>query len=135
MMNRREFLRRTRQTAAVAGATLMSPRFAVAAASPKVLDVEPGPQLFLDDYIIESMEGLTRRLIPPERLPQPVLDSKTFRTTQPYMTVVRDDDADGYRIWYKRLRDLARRIAGWNSVAQPALGVQGAALLWREPGR
>src|SRR5439155_14142965 len=66
------------------------------------LEVGAGPQLFLDDYLIDQLDGLTRRVETPERLPKPVLDSATFGTTQPYLTVRRDAEQQGYRIWYNR---------------------------------
>jgi hypothetical protein len=64
------------------------------------LDVGIGPQLFLDDYLIDRLDGLVRRVEPPQRLPEPVLDSTTFGTTQPYLTVLRDDEGQRYRLWY-----------------------------------
>ena len=66
------------------------------------LDIGPGPQLFLDDYLIDKTDGLKRQVRPPERLAQPVLDNKTFGTTQPYLTVLYDQDAKRFRIWYNR---------------------------------
>lgn len=106
MMNRRDFLRRTRHAAIATGVTLVSQRLAVGALSTSVFEVQPGPHLFLDDYLIESMDGLKRSIIMPERLAQPVLDSKTFGTTQPYMTVLRDNEQNRYRIWYNNESDV-----------------------------
>jgi hypothetical protein len=120
MMNRREFLQRTRQAAVASGATLISQKLAVAAVSPRVLEIEPGPQLFLDDYLIDSMDGLTRRIVTPERLLQPVLVSTKFGTTQPYMTVLRDADENRYRIWYNNGREI------WHAESDDGIG-------WRNP--
>lgn len=61
-----------------------------------------GPQLFLDDYLVDRRDGLVRAVQHPERFPQPVLDSKTFGTTQPYLTVLRDQDRQRFRLWYNR---------------------------------
>src|SRR5438046_1049787 len=61
-----------------------------------------GPQLFLDDYLIDRIEGLERVVQQPERLAEPVLCSKTFGTTQPYLTVLYDRDQKRFRIWYIR---------------------------------
>jgi hypothetical protein len=61
-----------------------------------------GPQLFLDDEIIDKIDGLARRVYQPQRLAKPVLDSKTFGVTQPYVSVVRDREMNTYRIWYNR---------------------------------
>jgi hypothetical protein len=70
--------------------------------SPRPQAVGTGPHLFLDDYLIDRLDGLARRIESPERLPEPVLDSATFGTTQPYLTVLRDEEGGRYRIWYNR---------------------------------
>ena len=100
MIDRREFLSRSKRAILASGAVLTVPRFSVAAVDKPPLDIGFGPQLFLDDYIIESINGLKHVVQPPQRRPQPVLDSKTFGTTQPYMTVERDAKKNHYRIWY-----------------------------------
>src|SRR5205085_12670182 len=46
------------------------------------------------------LEGLRREVQHPRRLDRPVLHSKTFGTTQPYLSVLRDPDTRRYRIWY-----------------------------------
>jgi hypothetical protein len=66
------------------------------------VEIGNGPHLFLDDEVIDRLEGLERRAEPPERLGQPVLDSATFGCTQPYMTVIRDRETQRYRLWYNR---------------------------------
>src|SRR5207248_5422130 len=65
---------------------------------PRPLDLDAGPQLFLDDYIVDRIDGLKRQVQQPRRLDQPVLDSKTFGTTQPYLTVLYDAAAKRFRI-------------------------------------
>ncbi len=69
-------------------------------ADPAPLDIGTGPQLFLDDYLIDRLDGLIRRVQTPRRHGPPVLDSKTFGTSQPYLTVLPQDGGKGYRIWY-----------------------------------
>ena len=64
------------------------------------LEIGLGPQLFLDDHLIDRLEGLERRAEPPERLGHPVLDSKTFGCTQPYVTVTHDQAKRRFRLWY-----------------------------------
>ena len=64
------------------------------------LEIGVGPQLFLDDYLIDRLEGLERRAESPERLEGPVLDSKTFGCTQPYVTVTHDRERHRFRLWY-----------------------------------
>jgi hypothetical protein len=73
---------------------------AVSAADWPVREIRPGPQLFLDDFLIERMEGLRREVQIPQRLAHPVLDSKTFGTSQPYLTVLPDGAGKGFRMWY-----------------------------------
>ena len=99
-MRRRAFFHTCGAAAAglVLGTTL--PRLGAQPARP--LDLGTGPQLFLDDYLIDGLDGLVRRVQSPERLPEPVLDSKTFGTTQPYLTVLRDEEGRRYRAWYNR---------------------------------
>src|SRR5262249_61482438 len=97
---RRDFLKVC--GASSAGLLLGGPTLTAAADAPRPLTVGTGPQLFLDDYLIDRLDGLVRRVESPERLPKPVLDSATFGTTQPYLTVLRDEEGKRYRIWYNR---------------------------------
>jgi hypothetical protein len=62
----------------------------------------PGPHLFLDDHWVDRIEGLERRSEPPQRLERPVLDSKRFGCTQPYVSVIRDRETGRFRLWYNR---------------------------------
>ena len=64
------------------------------------VEIGVGPQLFLDDYLIDRLEGLERRAESPERLEGPVLDSKTFGCTQPYVSVTHDRERHRFRLWY-----------------------------------
>jgi hypothetical protein len=92
MMKRRDFLRGVGAAAIVAAL----PR----SASAKPLEIGVGPQLFLDDYLVDRIDGLERKVQQPQKLPRPVLDSKAFGVTQPYLTVLRDHER--FRIWYNR---------------------------------
>jgi hypothetical protein len=94
-MNRRDFLRGAGTATVVAA----FPRLGASAAT-RPLEIGVGPQLFLDNYLVDHMEGLERKVQQPRRLPKPVLDSKTFGTTQPYLTVLRDAEQKRFRIWY-----------------------------------
>lgn len=90
-MRRRRFLA---SLAAVASGAALGRRGVLATAP-------LGPFLFLDDQWIESARGLERRPEKPTRLERPVLDSATFGTTQPYLSIVRMEK-DRLRIWYNR---------------------------------
>jgi hypothetical protein len=99
-MRRRDFLRAC--GASAAGLALGARPALPGAESNRPLAIGTGPQLFLDDYLVDRLAGLARRVEPPERLPRPVLDSPTFGTTQPYLTVLRDEEGKRYRLWYNR---------------------------------
>jgi hypothetical protein len=99
-MRRREFLKRC--SVFTAGLGLGAPSLNRAHQPAHPLEVGIGPHLFLDDYLIDQLDGLTRHVEPPKRLPKPVLDSATFGTTQPYLTVLHDTERPGYRVWYNR---------------------------------
>ena len=60
----------------------------------------PGPQLFVDDYLVLKQEGLAKTTHHPRRLPHPALSSKEFATGQQYMTVIRDAERGVFRMWY-----------------------------------
>jgi hypothetical protein len=120
MINRREFLRQAERTILTTGAVLVTSHVSFSAPRVSPLEFGSGPQLFLDDYLIESMDGLKRVVGSPDRMPKPVLDSKTFGTTQPYMTVLRDPDTDRYRIWYNN------KAAVWHAESDDGIN-------WRNP--
>lgn len=58
-------------------------------------------QLFLDDYVIEKMENVTRRVNAVVKRPQPVmaLDDGDHGYIRP-LTVIHDDEAGLYKMWY-----------------------------------
>ena len=61
----------------------------------------PGPHLFIDDTLIDSQEGLERRIVRPARQPWPVVTGgPQDRNFQPYVTVIRDARSGRFRIWY-----------------------------------
>lgn len=70
-----------------------------------VLDIGSEQQFFLDDYVIENTFELNRKMNHPKRYEgNPILDSATFKTTQPYLSVIDDPNYKGgkYRLWYNR---------------------------------
>lgn len=92
-MKRRTFLK----TAAASAVAVCAAR----ADESDVLELTPGPHLFLDDRLIEELHA-DRIVERPTRLEHPVLDSATFGVTQPYVSVVRDERSGRFRIWYNR---------------------------------
>jgi hypothetical protein len=79
-------------------ATAVHPAFITPDSEPIVLN--RGPHLFIDDFLIAEHSGITRRVMNPERLPDPVLTSARFGTTQPYLGLLRDPDSGRLRLWY-----------------------------------
>lgn len=79
-----------------------------------------GPQLFLDDYLVERIDGLTRQIRPPTKLPEPVLSSTIFGVTQPYITVLYDRKLRRYGIWYNHANPI------WHAESEDGIH-------WRNP--
>ena len=71
-------------------------------AADRPLMVKPGPHLLIDDYYVDSSEGLTRTMHQPERLPQPVIAKGEVWHQQPlfFLTVQYDAPANLFKIWY-----------------------------------
>jgi len=67
----------------------------------KSIRLGSGPQLFLDDSLIEYSSNLVRRVNSPKRdLDRPVVTGKADKNFQPYVTVVRDSNTGKFRMWY-----------------------------------
>jgi hypothetical protein len=97
-MNRRSFLK---VSGAVLGARMLSGATLLAAdAPPAALRISPGPQLFLDEFLIESQSNLQRVINPPLRMPEPVITGKEDGNFQPYVSVIRDPASRKFRMWY-----------------------------------
>ena len=61
----------------------------------------PGPQLFIDDYLIEMSEGLTRTVHQPEKLPDPVISGHGwYQQTKSHFKVVYDPELRRFRMWF-----------------------------------
>ncbi|MGD9721519.1 MAG: hypothetical protein AB7O59_06475 [Pirellulales bacterium] len=132
-------LRIARAAAAAAVGWPLAPRSAKAAepvvnageattptdAAPRAIN--PGVQLFVDDDLIGHMSGLVRRMERPERLERPVLDSGTFGTTQPYLSVVRDAESQRFRVWYNH------GPAIWHAESNDGIAWANPRLVWDLP--
>ena len=73
--------------------------------APPTFAPAPGPLLFLDDYLIEASQNVTREVAPPKRdetIPNPIVTGKEDGCFQPYLTVLHDVDRNVYRLWYGR---------------------------------
>ncbi|MEX0642646.1 MAG: hypothetical protein WD468_08085 [Pirellulales bacterium] len=130
-MNRRDFICRLQAAMLASTVPIGWHRPLQAAEAPlKGTSLDPlqigrGVQLFLDDFLIEELNGLQRKVVQPEKLPQPVLDSATFGTTQPYLTVLHDAEQKQYRIWYNRGNDI------WQAVSTDGVEWKDPQLVWK----
>lgn len=67
------------------------------------IQLQAGPHLLLDDYLIESSSNLVRRVHVPQREPairNPIIIGKEDGSFQPYLTVIRDASSGRFRVWY-----------------------------------
>ncbi|MFV2069801.1 MAG: type I restriction-modification enzyme R subunit C-terminal domain-containing protein, partial [Pirellulales bacterium] len=64
------------------------------------LELSGGPQLFIDNYMINSLSGLSRTINTPDRLPNPIVDDVIDRNRVPYLSVLYDSQTQQYRLWY-----------------------------------
>lgn len=124
MFNRRQFLKHC-EAVAVAAGVASTARWSFAAAGSPALSIGFEPQLLLDDYLIDTMNGLNRVMRPPSRLASPVLDNKTFGTTQPFMSVIRDGVSPRYRIWYNN------GAAVWHAESEDGIQWHNPRMVWQ----
>jgi len=68
----------------------------------KVIELKPGPHLFIDDYLIAEQSFLSRTVNNPEKLPDPIISGKKGGDDnfQPYMTILHDQETKRFRMWY-----------------------------------
>jgi len=96
-----------------------------------------GPQLFVDDFLIEESSGLTRRVNRPTRqTSNPIITAKKDGVFQPYVTVICDPQSGRFRMWYGA-RTPARDVAASRLVTmESADGIHwvGPPRLLTEPG-
>ena len=68
---------------------------------PTPIRLQPGPHLFLDDFLIQQSSNVVRRIDSPRRdLTQPVVTGKEDGNFQPYVTVLREPQTQRFRMWY-----------------------------------
>lgn len=68
----------------------------------KPLELNNGPHLFIDNYLIAEQSFLNRTVNNPEKLPEPILvaGKKNDFVWQPYFSVLRDPETGRFRMWY-----------------------------------
>lgn len=70
--------------------------------------LQPGPHLFIDDYLIETSSNMTRTVQQPARdsgIPNPLITGIEDRCFQPFFSVLRDPQTGRFRIWYGARRE------------------------------
>ena len=66
------------------------------------IQLNTGPYLFIDDYLIAHQEFISRTINQPVKYPIPVITAgeKGDQNFQPWMTVLKDEDTGLFRMWY-----------------------------------
>jgi hypothetical protein len=75
----------------------------VPAAATEPLQLQPGPHLFLDNFLIASSSNVVRKpvtLVRESISKTPLLTAKEHHTFQPFFTVLRDAGSGIFRLWY-----------------------------------
>ena len=67
-----------------------------------LIEIEKGPHLFIDNYLIEEESFLTRTINNPVKHPSPILYSGLDKDQiwQPYLSVIKDEQRNVFRMWY-----------------------------------
>jgi len=66
------------------------------------LRLDPGPHLFIDDYLIAEQSFLSRTVNQPKKMQEPVVTGGKDgdQNFQPYLSVIRDEVTGRFRMWY-----------------------------------
>ena len=94
------------------------------------LQLGEGPHLFVDDYLIETSQGVVRTTHQPEKLPQPIMAPSAPHHDTPacVLSVVDDRQAGLYRMWY-----AVRFPAIHGPFSQYAYAESNDGVHWRKP--
>lgn len=85
---------------AISSLALMRSPLLAAETRSEPVTLAPGPQLFLDEYLIASQISLKRVINVPSRLPRPIVTGAEDQNFQPYVSVIRDPKSRRFRMWY-----------------------------------
>jgi len=79
------------------------------------ITLNPGPHLFIDDYLIAEQEMLNRTVNNPVKKPEPIIfgGRDKDQNFQPYMSVLRDPDTGKFRIWYNTPESKSQSHIGY----------------------
>jgi hypothetical protein len=100
--------------------------------------VEPGPQLFIDDYLIAEQSMLSRTINEPDKLPSPVITGgqEGDANFQPWMSVLQDPQTHHFRMWYNVPQD-PKRASQFEAETSSRLGYLESidGIRWQRPYR
>ncbi len=79
------------------------------------LELDAGPHLFIDDYLIAEQSFLSRTVNNPEKYMEPIVTSGEDgdENFQPWLSVVRDPDTGLFRIWYNIPENIHQSHLGY----------------------
>jgi hypothetical protein len=80
-----------------------------------VIDLKPGPYLFIDDYLVAEKAFLSRTVNNPEKLAEPLITGKKGGDDnfQPYLSVIRDEKSGRFRMWYNTPEHTSQSHIGY----------------------
>ena len=90
-----------------------------------------GPQLFIDEFLIASTTGLTRRVNVPVRdpqIPNPLITGADDGCVAPYVTVIRDPHSGQFRVWYDA---YVQEPVGYSAIVSTMQSADG--IHWNRP--
>lgn len=95
------------------------------------------PQLFLDNYVVDHLVGVRRRIVPPQKanpalLRYEDLPWERYHNTMLPLAALQDPDSGRYRMWYKTLLSGNTNSAAGTTVAL-CYAESGDGLTWVKP--
>ena len=81
----------------------------------QVFELNTGPHLFLDDYLLAERSFVSRTVNHPDKQPDPIITGSVGgdNNFQPYMSVIRDEQNGRFRIWYNTFIDAGHSHIGY----------------------
>ena len=89
------------QVLIVSSVLLLVVRTGAATQPERLLNLSFGPQLFLDDFLIDDMQNITRVMGHPRSMPEPIIrETDAHYRNQPFTTTIHYPDRNLVRMWY-----------------------------------
>ncbi|NOY58564.1 MAG: hypothetical protein GXO75_06485 [Calditrichaeota bacterium] len=79
------------------------------------IQLNKGPHLFIDNYLVAEQSFLTRTVNNPKKLPDPIITGGKDGDDnfQPYLSVIRDPKSGRFRIWYNTAENMRQSHIGY----------------------